>query len=83
MTFIYNDFKFYKIVNQLIPDYITVCEPANTRFTASVHNSGYISKFSCSVKPNCDAFQHSFFYSQRRLYKNIVICENLDFRVLF
>ena len=27
----------------------------------SVHNSGDNSKFSCSVKPNCDAFKHSFF----------------------
>ena len=51
MTFIYNDL-FHKIVNQLIPvelpDYITVCEPENTRFarhTASVHNSGDNSTF--------------------------------------
>ena len=38
MKFIYNDLvMFYKIVNQLIPvelpDYITVCETENSRFT--------------------------------------------------
>ena len=79
MKFIYNDLvMFYKIVNHLtpveLPDYITVCEPENTRFTrhtASVHNSGDNSKFSCSVKPNCDAFKQSFFCRSLNRWNNL------------
>ena len=79
MKFIYNDLvMFYKIVNHLtpveLPDYITVCEPENTRFTrhtASVHNSGDNSKFPCSVKPNCDAFKQSFFCRSLNRWNNL------------
>ena len=79
MKFIYNDLvMFYKIVNHLtpveLPDYITVSEPENTRFTrhtASVHNSGDNSKFSCSVKPNCDAFKQSFFCRSLNRWNNL------------
>ena len=70
LKFIYNDLvMFFKIVNKLLPvdfpDYITVCEPGNSRFTrstASIHNSNDTTKFSCSIQPNCDAFKYSFFY---------------------
>ena len=79
MKFIDNDLvMFYKIVNQLIPvelpDYITVCETENSRFTrhtASVHNSGDNSKFSCSVKLNCDAFKQSFFCRSLNRWNNL------------
>ena len=60
---------FYKIVNNLVPislpDYITVCEPEQTRYTrrnAQIHDQSDTSTFRCSVTPNSDNFKNSFFY---------------------
>ena len=70
LKFVYNDLMlFYKIVNNLIPlklpDYITVCQPEDSRYTrqnAQIHDMTDVSTYKSSIVPCTDAFRYSFFY---------------------
>ena len=81
LKFIYSDLMlFYKIVNNLIPiglpDYITVCEPDQTRYTrrnAPIHDRSDTSTYRCSVTPNSDNFRNSFFYRTMSRWNNLPV----------
>lgn len=69
LKFIYNDLiMFYKIVNGLVPvslpEYITIIQPEDTRYTrnnAAIHNLTDRSRYHCNVSVNNDIFKNSFF----------------------
>ena len=81
LKFIYSDLMlFYKVVNNLIPidlpDYITVCEPDQTRYTrrnAPIHDLSDTSTYRCSVTPNSDNFRNSFFYRTMSRWNNLPV----------
>ena len=77
--FIYNDLiMFYKIVNGLVPislpDYITIIQPEDSRYTrsnASIHNLTDRSSYQCNVPINNDIFKNSYFCRAIRFWNSV------------
>ncbi len=77
--FIYNDLiMFYKIVNGLVPislpEYITVTQPEETRYTRSnapIHNLTDRTRYQCNVPINNDIFRNSYFCRAIRLWNSL------------
>ena len=80
---------FYKIVNGLIgiclPDYITVAEATNLRYTrntAPVVDGYDTSTYCCSIVPNCDSFRNSYFFRTMMLWNSLPVyirqCEQIS-----
>ena len=79
LKFIYNDLvMFYKIVNGIVPvslpDYISIIQPEDTRYTRSsalIHNLTDTSSYQCNVPINNDIFKNSFFCSAIRIWNSL------------
>ena len=79
LKFIYNDLiMFYKIVNGIVPislpDYISIIQPEDTRYTRSsalIHNLTDTSSYQCNVPINNDIFKNSFFCRAIRVWNSL------------
>ena len=79
--FLYNDLLlFYKIVNGLVPiclpDYITVAEAEQVRYTrrtAPIVDHVDTSTFHSSIVATCDSFRNSFFYRTMIIWNNLPV----------
>ena len=79
LKFIYNDLvMFYKIVNGIVPislpDYISIIQPEDTRYTRSsalIHDLTDTSSYQCNVPINNDIFKNSFFCRAIRVWNSL------------
>ena len=79
--FLYNDLLlFYKIVNKLVPislpEYITVAEAEQVRYTrrtAAIVDHVDTSTFKSSIVPACESFRNSFFYRTMIVWNNLPV----------